>query len=406
MRTLYLSYDGMTDTLGQSQVIPYLAGLAKQGHEIHLVSCDKPERFKDHEGEIRKLLASHKITWHPILYHKKPPVLSTLWDLRQLKRKALALHREHRFEVVHCRSYIPSLVGLVLKRRFGVRFIFDMRGFWADERVDGGLWNLKNPLYRTVYKYFKAREREFLLEADQIVSLTHLAKDEMLKWDLPGKEKLKIEVIPCCADLSHFSRAGISDEIQEPLRARLGLKKDDFVVCYLGSIGTWYMLPEMVRFFAKLLEKRPKAKFLFITPDDPELIRQAATQGGVSLDRLAITKAARKEVPPLLSLATIGVFFIKPTYSKMSSSPTKLGELLAMGIPVVMNSKVGDSDWISEKYQIGEVVTSFNDEEYARVVANLDAMLKISPEKIRGAAEEYFSLSQGLVQYGHIYDKL
>ena len=30
-RVLYISYDGMTDALGQSQVLPYLCGLAQRG---------------------------------------------------------------------------------------------------------------------------------------------------------------------------------------------------------------------------------------------------------------------------------------------------------------------------------------------------------------------------------------
>ncbi|MBI3555648.1 MAG: glycosyltransferase [Deltaproteobacteria bacterium] len=406
MRTLYVSYDGMTDTLGQSQVIPYLAGLAAAGHEIHLLSCEKPDRLKEHETEIRELLASHRIAWHPIFYHKKPPVFSTVWDLGQLKRQALALHRAHGFEVVHCRSYIPSLVGLLLKRRHGVRFIFDMRGFWADERVDGGLWNLKNPLYKAVYRYFKAREREFLLEADQVISLTHLAKEEIMKWDLPGKERLKIEVIPCCADLSHFARGKVTKTMQTELRAKFGFSAGDFVVCYLGSIGTWYMLPEMLAFFRKLLESRANAKFFFITPDNPEAIRKAAAAAGIAADRIVVTRGTRNEVPSLLSLSNMSVFFIKPTYSKMSSSPTKLGELLSMGIPVVMNAKVGDSDWIAARYHLGEVVSRFEDAEYARVVRNIDALLGIPPEKLRSAAEEYFSLSLGVAQYCRIYSAL
>ena len=37
---LYLSYDGMTDPLGQSQVLPYLAGLSKKGFRFHLISFE------------------------------------------------------------------------------------------------------------------------------------------------------------------------------------------------------------------------------------------------------------------------------------------------------------------------------------------------------------------------------
>ena len=74
--------------------------------------------------------------------------------------------------MVHCRSYIPARVGLALKRRFGVRFLFDMRGFWPDEKVEGNNWNLANPLYAAVYRYFKRLESRLLRGADHIVSLT------------------------------------------------------------------------------------------------------------------------------------------------------------------------------------------------------------------------------------------
>lgn len=40
-QVLYISYDGMTDPLGQSQVLPYLVGLSKEGFQFTLVSCEK-----------------------------------------------------------------------------------------------------------------------------------------------------------------------------------------------------------------------------------------------------------------------------------------------------------------------------------------------------------------------------
>ena len=60
-----------------------------------------------------------------------------------MNKAAFALHREKHFQLVHCRSYISALVGLKLKQQKGVKLLFDMRGFWADERVEGKIWNLK-----------------------------------------------------------------------------------------------------------------------------------------------------------------------------------------------------------------------------------------------------------------------
>ena len=77
-QVLYLSYDGMTDPLGQSQVLPYIIGLTQKGYRFHLISFEKPDRFKLHKEEIFKICKVNNITWVPLLYTKRPPLLSTI----------------------------------------------------------------------------------------------------------------------------------------------------------------------------------------------------------------------------------------------------------------------------------------------------------------------------------------
>ena len=143
-KILYISYDGMTDQLGQSQVIPYLVGLSKQGHQIHILSAEKVENFKNRKIFIHKLLNNNNIKWSFINYTKKPMVLSTIMDIYKLKSCAKKIHKSENFDIIHCRSYISTFVGLFMKKKFTIKFIFDMRGFYADERVDGKIWNKKN----------------------------------------------------------------------------------------------------------------------------------------------------------------------------------------------------------------------------------------------------------------------
>ena len=50
---LYLSYDGMTDPLGQSQVLPYIIGLQQKGIAFTLISFEKIERFKEEGAAIK-----------------------------------------------------------------------------------------------------------------------------------------------------------------------------------------------------------------------------------------------------------------------------------------------------------------------------------------------------------------
>ena len=181
-RVLYLSYDGMCDQLGASQVLPYLLGLAKRGHDITLISFEKPERTAEERASVEAACTAAGIRWRPMPYHKRPAILSSMYDVRQMTQLAERLHAEQPFDLVHCRSYLPALVGLRMKRRAGVPFVFDMRGFWADERVDGRIWNLSNPLLQAVYRYFKRKEGEFLAEADHVVSLTEEGRKILLAW--------------------------------------------------------------------------------------------------------------------------------------------------------------------------------------------------------------------------------
>jgi hypothetical protein len=402
-RILYITYDGLTDPLGRSQVLPYLIGLAELGHEITILSCEKPERM-DRDGErIRKLCADSGLDWVPLKYHKKPPILSSARDAAALQRAAIRLHRERPFDSVHCRSYIPARAGLALKRRFGVRFLFDMRGFWPDEKVEGNNWNLANPLYAAVYRYFKRLESRLLRGADHIISLTAAGKVQLLtRPELPGADGL-ITVIPCCVDFDHFPLA--TGATRHAARERLGIATDDPTLLYLGSLGSWYMLDEMLEFFRVYHSRRSTARFLFITPDDAQPIRDAAAARGVDPDRLTILAASREEVPQLMAAADLGIFFIKPVFSKTASSPTKMGEMLAVSLPIVANAGVGDVGQMVEDIGCGVAIGEFSPSSYAAALDRMEA-LQGSPEVRRKRALPWLDVGIGIKRYDQVYRKL
>lgn len=389
-KILYLSYDGMTDPLGQSQVLPYLIGLSQLGHQITLLSTEKKENFAARYQLIKALTEQHQIDWQYIFYTKRPPVLSTLLDLRKLSNKASQLYQQKQYDVVHCRSYLAALLGKRLKKKYGLKFIFDMRGFWADERIDGGLWNLKNPVFKQIYHFFKKQERSFLQEADQTISLTHLAKQEIESWQLA--HLAPIQVIPCCVDLDLFSPQNHTQKTH--------------TLSYLGSVGTWYMLPEMLRFFKHLLQHKPDANFLFITPDPPGLILEEAVRWGISPSKLTIRRAERKEVPKLIAQSEVAIFFIKPLYSKKASSATKMGEILAMGVPIITNAGVGDHSYLFEKYNLGLLLPDFEEATFEKTLASFDKLRQIDPQILRQAAEAYFSLEEGVARYAKVYQAI
>jgi len=397
----------MTDPLGQSQVIPYLKGLRANGHKIWLISYEKTDRYINHKDEISSLLEENDINWLPMKYTSKPPVLSTIYDIYRLSKIAETVCDRSKINVIHCRGYISSIVGLKLKRKYGVKFLFDMRGFFADERKEGGLWNTSNIIFRKVYNYFKHKELQFFSEADYTISLTEAGKKIIHNMEGVDNNPVPIKVIPCCADLDHFSETKINASLQTELKERFKIEEGDFVLSYLGSVGTWYMLDEMLDFFKELKKDIPRSKFLFITGDDKEMIHSSAKSRDVDTEDIIVEKASRNEVPTYLSLSNTSIFFIKPVFSKQASSPTKMGELMSMGIPLVCNKGVGDVDAIMEDSKAGYMVHDFTKGEYAAAVEYLKNMDEFyNKETARDAAEKYYSLDKGIKLYCSVYDEL
>ncbi|NUR45982.1 MAG: glycosyltransferase [Sphingomonas sp.] len=398
MRALYISYDGMTDPLGRSQVLPYLEGLAARGHAITLLSCEKPARMQADGAAVLAICDRAGIDWQPVAYHKSPPLLSGLLDVAVLKRRAVGLHRKKHFDLVHCRSYMAAIAGDRLKSRYGVPFLFDMRGFWADERVERGIWPAGNPLFRAAYAYFKRLETRFFRDADAIVSLTDSAKREVGAWPDERRPTAPITVIPCCVDLKLFA----AKKARAASRKRLGIDANAPVMLYVGSIGGAYLMTEMLQLFRVYRDRRPGARFLFVSGHAREDIERLAAQHGVEASELIVVAARRDQVPALIAAADVGVSFILATYSAKASCPTKFGEMLAMGIPVIANSGVGDIAEILRKTRAGAVVDQYDEESLTTAIAQAEVAAE-DPAAIRKAAVRYFALEGGVERYDAIY---
>ena len=404
-RVLFISYDGMTDPLGQSQVIPYLSGLTGYGYSITIISCDKPDKYEANKDYVKQLLQPFPIDWISLPYHKSPPVLSSMYDLYKIKQVVKKLQAKEPFQMVHTRPGVPTLVALWMKKKYGTKFLNDIRGFWADERVDGGMWNLQNPLFKKVFHFFKQHEYECIINADYNTCLTTAAKNEIHSWKNIPNQPIPIEVISCSADLDLFNPGNINNNQKELFAKQLGIQKDDFIISYLGSIGGWYLTREMMRLCKIISDKNPAAKFLFISPHRHDQIIAAAADSGLSKNKIITVKAMRHEVPVLLSFSHYSLFFIKPCYSKISSSPTKHGEIMAMGIPVITNSGVGDVKEIVDKYNAGFVLNDFTDQSFHELADRLPAAYFDKTQIIKGAHETY-ALENALQLYKKVYQAI
>ena len=217
----------------------------------------------------------------------------------------------------------------------GRKVIFDMRGLWADERVDGNLWPQHKPLYRWIFRYFRRKEKEFVQQSDALVSLTQDGIKALSERYGSRILENKSTVIPCCVDSELFQ----PENPPLHLKRSLGIPEDGKVLIHVGSVGTWYRLDQELIFFNALSAQDPTWYFLILTKDTTAAAAIVNSNQSLS-SRVVIHSAPHHEVPSFLNLAQASIQFIEPAFSKRASSPVKLGESLAMGVPVVANAGI------------------------------------------------------------------
>lgn len=397
---LYISYDGLLEPLGQSQVVKYVERLARQVR-MTVLSYEKPHDLAD-GAAVRGLagrLDAAGVTWVPLRYHKRPTLPATAWDIVHGVAAARRIVLGHGISVIHARGYVASAVAVSVKRFTHAKFLFDMRGFWADEKVDAGHWSPRSLPYRLAKRW----ERAFFERADGIVSLTDAGVKAFpsLGYRLP--RECPIEVIPTCADLAAFA-PGPRDPA---LAARLGVA-GRFVIGYVGTLSNWYLRAETLRYIALLTRALPRVRVLFVTREDHAVLRRDAEAAGIPADAMVMTAAAFGDMPAHVRLMDLGVFFIKPCFSKTGSAATKLAEYLATGVPVVINDGVGDSGRIVRDHDVGVVLPQPTPAAFAASLPDVRALVADAAVAGRcvATARRLFNLEDGVTRYAALYARL
>ena len=405
-RVLYISYNGMLDPLGQSQVIPYLRELSGQGIRFTLLSFERAGAFEQDGlekcGHIERSLAEYGIEWHRLRYHRWPSLPATVYDILAGISYGQTLVRRNGIEMVHARSTVPAVIALGLKKLFGTKMIFDLRGLLADEYVDAGHWRKEGIKYRLT----KSLELRCLGASDGVVTLTERIWPIIEKWPELRERVVAHQVIPCCVDLERFRFDAVA---RTQRRAELQLE-DKVVLVYSGSVGGWYLTEEMIGFFVAMLRERPNAHFLCLVTNGQDKVEAMLKEREIAPASYTIKSVSSEDVSSYLSASDVGIAFIKPCFSKFASSPTKNAEYLACGLPLIINSGIGDSDSLIRSEGVGALVTDFTQVEYGAAETTILEMLEDPYQarlRSREVAERLFDVSRiGLERYASLYDEV
>jgi len=390
-QVLYISLDGIMEPLGHSQVLKYLEKLSKN-YEINLISFEKINDLDNTKllNEATKKCIDKNIKWYRLKYRNGYFGLGQIVNILNLFFVPFYILMKKNIAMIHIRSYLPGIFLPVLSLIFKYKLIFDIRGFWADEKHDRHNWK-KNSLK---YKFFKKLEKHLINKASYVVTLTESSK-ELIALNFK-KPKSLIKVIPTCVDFNEFKRFETSNNSQS------------LTIGYLGSVDTAYDFQKFCSFVSQVNNKYKYQINLkiFTKQSHNEVIKLIDLKSliGVNID---IRFVERKNLPQELSSFDFLAFCLKENFSISASMPTKIAESLACGIPIICNSFNADIKNLIESNRIG-LTHNFNEEFDETSLKKLLNLIEDpqTPERCLNLANEYFSLDKGVKNYEFLYKEL
>ena len=388
----YISYDGMLEPLGHSQVLNYLKLLSKE-FSFFIISFEKKNDLKNKKNfnYVNNLIQNHNIYWEKIVYSKNYFLLSKINDLIKCSFKLNKLIKKNNIKILHARGYFPFLICLIVKFviRKELKIIFDMRGFWFDERYEWGIWKKKY-----LYLFFKKVEKLFLNKSSAIITLTEVGLNEVKKI-INNKKNILFTSIPTCANISEYK---INNKKKYTNKLNL---------IHLGSISTRYKFKEALIFY-NYLKTKVKCNLKIINYNEHEIIYKILKNLKISNKNVLIKKVDHFNINKELLDVNVGIFFPKNGYYLNGFYPTKIAEFLASGIPIITSKVNKNVENLIIKNNVGIIIKNFDEKDFENAYKKISALLldKNLSFRCRKVAEKFLSTQYGISRYTEIYNSL
>ena len=385
-KILYLTYDGLLEPLGYSQIICYLKDLSNK-YSITVISLEKNKDLIDRENynNIKKILDSNNIKWKYLKYNGGVLKYLNIINLFFYTFLSIIIYK---YKVIHARSYIPASIAYFIKLIFKTDYFFDMRGLWVDERIDWKLWK-KNSFQYLIFKFL---EKKIIYNSHTIISLTKDGLQEIKNRYKDLSKNINLFVIPTSVNI---------------------VKNHEFIknynkfinVTHLGAIGTRYNFDLCLSLFKKL--NINDDYFLnIINKGEHNAIKKYLKKFEITKSNYLLEYVRPYDINKIFKYTDFGLFFPVPgTYLK-AYFPTKLGEFLSNGVPIITCKINNDVDSIILNNNVGIILEDCENINYQKLKKKITTILNDDNLKQRciNVAKNHFDISKAVNNYSKIYN--
>ena len=363
----YITIDSLSEGVGSSQIIPLMKRLSSAGLKINLISFEK----RPPSAELVKSFQSLGVEWKPRTFESNG-LIGGLDRFNKLRRDI------PKTNLVHARSDIPAVAGIAAHQ---APVLWDVRSLWADQKIV----IQKNLMHKSLYHAYRGLEsiaaRNSLGMSTLTSAVVPILEDRHIK--LP---KIRT-VIPTAVDLNLFV-------FNSTFPVRIS-------ALFSGTYNDYYDLALSAQFM-KELRKLIDVDVHWARPHE-------SNKAYIGVGENQVIPCTQHQLSTLIPKYSFGVSVCKLDAgpSLTAAMPTKIGEFLACGRPVVVNKGLGDMDAFISEFDAGVILdgTPSNLVESATKLITLISDPE-TPNRCRALAEKYFSMDIGARKYLELYSKM
>ncbi len=269
---------------------------------------------------------------------------------------------------------IPGLVAKIIRRR---KLIFETRDLWPDGAIELGI--ISNSIVKKIAYWF---ELICYKNASHIVCLS----PGMVKNIEKRFGYKKLTSISNSVDMKMFSK---NIESLPPI-----FYKDKKIAIYTGNIGLVNNSFLLLRAAIKLKELNNNEIVIVLIGDGQQKDELLEIKLKMQLNNFIILDLMTKmDLVKFIKHSMVSIVPLKDTAILDTSSPNKLFEALAAGIPVIQNTKGWIKDLLEDN-MCGITVNADNESELVQALIKLsknDNLVKLMGENGRKLAEKEFT---------------
>ncbi len=320
--------------------------LAKRGHDLTLITVSKKNKFKS-EG---KFIEGVRVI--------ETPNFLTLdgggWGPADIFSR-LKIVKKEKFDIIHGfdhkpNVYFPLLIGRLIHK--GTILFSD----WADWWGKGGINSMGRIKPETIIEQFL--EEDIRKRVDGVTVISRALERRAIDLKIPLEKIFYLPIVSPIDKIKPLSKVEI-----EAIKEKLNIEKNKKIMMFIG-MGQ-IDLGILIEAFEIIKQRLTNAMFIIVGPLEKKYTIKVLNNK-FNKDLVITGKVDYEKVILYASIADVYLMPLSNNPANTGRNPTKIGDYLAGGKPIIANP-VGDiKDWI-EKYECG-LLANYDAEDMAECI--------------------------------------